>query len=55
MNYYYVLCKLLHLTKEYELLPYIPLLKTKQRIREHDRVWYRICLELDWTYYPTLS
>ena len=54
MNYYYVLYKLLHLMKEYELLPYIPLLKTKQRIREHDRVWYRICIELDWTYYPAL-
>jgi hypothetical protein len=53
MNYYYVLYKLLHLMKEYELLPYIPLLRTKQRIREHDRMWFRICLELDWTYYPT--
>ena len=55
MNYYYVLYKLLHLMKEYELLPYVPLLKTKQRIREHDRVWYRICIELDWSYYPTIS
>jgi hypothetical protein len=54
MNYYYVLYKLLHVMKEYELLPYVPLLKTKQRIREHDRMWYRICLELDWTYYPTV-
>ena len=53
MNYYYVLYKLLHLMKEYELLPYIPLLRTKQRIREHDRMWFRICLELDWSYYPT--
>ena len=53
MNYYYVLYKLLHLMKEYELLQYIPLLRTKQRIREHDKVWKRICLELDWTYYPT--
>jgi len=54
MNYYYVLYKLLHLMKEYELLEYIPLLKTKQRIREHDRMWYRICIELDWAYYPTV-
>mgnify|MGYP000300405818 FL=1 len=53
MNYYYVLYKLLHLMKEYELLQYIPLLRTKQRIREHDRMWFRICLELDWTYYST--
>ena len=53
LNYYYVLYKLLDLMKEHELLPYIPLLRTKQRLREHDRVWYRICLELDWTYRGT--
>ena len=53
LNYYYVLYKLLHLMKETELLPYIPMLRTKQRIREHDRVWYKICQELDWTFFPT--
>jgi hypothetical protein len=54
LNYYYILYKLLDLMKEYHLLPYIPLLRTKQRIREHDRVWYRICIELDWSYHPTV-
>jgi hypothetical protein len=29
-------------------------LRTKQRIREHDRMWYRICIELDWSYHPTV-
>jgi hypothetical protein len=53
MNYYYVLYKLLHLMKEQELLNYIPFLRTKHRIREHDKVWRQICLELDWSYYPT--
>ena len=53
LNYYYVLYKLLHLMKETELLPYIPMLRTKQRIREHDRVWYKICQELDWNFFPT--
>jgi len=54
MNYYYVLYKLLHLMKEYELLQYIPLLRTKQRIREHDRVWKKVCEELDWSFHPTV-
>ena len=54
MNYYYVLYKLLHLMKEYELLQYIPLLRTKQRIREHDRVWKKVCEELDWGFHPTV-
>ena len=53
MNHYYVLYKLLHLMKETELLPYIPLLRTKQRIREHDRIWKKVCEDLDWEFYPT--
>ena len=54
LNYYYVLYKLLELMRENELLPYIPLLRTKQRLREHDRVWHKICNELNWPYKPTL-
>ena len=50
---YNVLYKLLDLMKQKELMPYIPLLRTKQRIREHDRVWHRICTELHWPYHPT--
>ena len=53
LNYYYVLFKLLDLMKENELLPHIPLLRTKQRLREHDRVWCKVCAELDWTYRGT--
>ena len=45
--------KLLHPMKETELLPYIPVLKAKQRIREHGKVWYKICQELDWKFFPT--
>ena len=54
LNYYYVLYKLLDLMKENELLPYIPLLRTKQRVREHDRVWHKICNELGWPFKPTI-
>jgi hypothetical protein len=54
LNYYYVLYKLLELMKEYELLPYIHLLRTKQRIREHDKVWKKVCEELYWNYHPTM-
>ena len=54
LNYYYVLYKLLDLMKEHELLPYVSLLRTKQRVREHDRVWYKICNELGWPYKPTI-
>ena len=53
LNYYYVLFKLLDIMKENELLPHIPLLRTKQRLREHDRVWCKVCAELDWSYRST--
>ena len=53
LNYYCVLFKLLDLMKENEILPHIPLLRTKQRLREHDRVWCKVCAELDWTYRST--
>ena len=54
LNYYYVLYKLLDLMKETDLLPYVSLLRTKQRVREHDRVWHKICNELGWPFKPTI-
>ena len=39
LNYYYVIFKLLELLKQHDLLPKIPLLKTKLRLRQHDALW----------------
>ena len=50
LNYYYVIFKCLELLKETEILPRIPMLKTKLRLRQHDQLWKRICEELDWTF-----
>ena len=54
LNYYFVVYKLLDLMDQNELLPKIPMLRTPLRIRRHDRIWWRICEELGWTFKPTL-
>ena len=36
-----------------ELLPRVPILRTKLRIREHDFVWKQLCGELGWTFKRT--
>ena len=30
------------------------ILKTREKMLEHDQIWKKICLELKWTYIPTV-
>ena len=53
LNYYYILFKLLELMDQTELLPLVPLLRTRLRLRQHDFVWNKICDELEWTWKQT--
>jgi hypothetical protein len=55
LNYYYILYKLLELMGQTELLPDIPLLRTRVRLRQHDAIWKLLCEELDWKLVPTES
>lgn len=55
LNYNYILYKLLELMRQDEILPRIPILRTRVRLRQHDIIWHQICSELDWTYKPTPS
>ena len=50
LNYYYILFKLLELMGQTELLPQVPLLRTRLRLRQHDFIWKKICDELGWTW-----
>ncbi len=54
MSYHYVIYKLLELIGERELMTAVPLLKTKARLKQHDRVWLLLCQELGWSFVPTL-
>ena len=53
LSYYYIIFKLLELMGQKELLPRVPLLRTKLRIRQHDTIWKQLCEELDWTFKRT--
>ena len=50
MSYYYILYKLLEIMGQQELMKDIPLIKTKTRLKQHDKVWITICEELGWRY-----
>lgn len=54
LNYYYVLYKMCELLDEKEFLPFFPMLKDPVKRIEQDEIWKKICLELDWEFYPTI-
>ena len=51
LNYYYILFKLLELMGQTELLPQVPLLRPRLRLRQHDFIWKKD--ELEWTWKQT--
>jgi hypothetical protein len=62
LHYYYTLYQLLRLEnyKTQEILPYIPMLKCKQKIRDMDVIWKEMMIELGgdengWYFYKTVS
>lgn len=53
LSYSYVLYKFCELLGEDDYLPYFPLLKSKEKLRQQDVIWKSICGELMWEYIPT--
>ena len=53
LSYSYVLYKFCELLGEDDYLPYFPLLKSKEKLRQQDVIWKGICSELLWEYIPT--
>ena len=53
LSYSYVLYKFCELLGEDEYLPYFPLLKSKEKLRQQDVIWKCMCGELLWEYIPT--
>jgi hypothetical protein len=53
LNYYYVIYKLLDLFELPDLLINIPKLKSKYRLKNHDKIWAQICNILNWNYKKT--
>jgi hypothetical protein len=53
LSYSYILYKFFELLGQDHILPYLPLLKSRQKLRTHDCTWHKICKELSWQYIPT--
>lgn len=37
-----------------DLLKYFPLLKSKQKLHEQDKIWKDICADLRWQFIPSV-
>lgn len=53
LSYSYVLHKLTQLLELHEFQHSFNLLKSRQKLREQDRIWKFICEKLGWTFYPS--
>ena len=53
-SYPYIFYKFFQLLDKDEYLPYCRLLKSREKLQEHDEVWKQICCDLKWQYIPTV-
>ena len=53
-NYTYTLYQLCVLLDQTQYLPFIPLMKDREKQLEQDQIWKKVCEELDWQYTPTV-
>ena len=53
-SYPYIFYKFFQLLDKDEYLPYCRLLKSREKLQEHDEVWKRICKHLRWQFIPTV-
>jgi hypothetical protein len=54
LSYSYVLYKFCELLGEDEYLQFFPLLKSREKLYKHDRIWKLITAELRWEFIPTI-
>ena len=53
-SYPYIFYKFFQLLEKDEYLSYCRLLKSREKLQEHDEVWRKICRELRWQFIPTV-
>jgi hypothetical protein len=53
-NYTYTLFQLCVLLDQTQYLPYIPMMKDRDKQLEQDMIWKAVCNDLDWEYFPTI-
>ena len=53
-NYTYTLYQLCTLLDQTQYLPYIPMMKDREKQLEQDMIWKKVCCDLDWVFFPTV-
>jgi hypothetical protein len=53
-NYTYTLYQLCVLLDQTQYLPYIPMMKDREKQLEQDMIWKMVCADLDWVFFPTV-
>ena len=53
-NYTYTLYQLCVLLDQTQYLPYIPMMKDREKQLEQDMIWKKVCKSLDWEFFPTV-
>ena len=53
-NYTYTLYQLCVLLDQTQYLPFIPMMKDREKQLEQDMIWKKVCSDLDWEYFPTV-
>jgi len=54
LNYNYTFYKMCQLLNKDEFLNFFPLLKSREKLYEHDLIWKGICTDLRWEYIPSI-
>ena len=54
LSYSYVLHKFCELLELDDLLEYFPLLKSREKLKQQDQIWQKICHDLKWQYIPSI-
>jgi len=53
LSYSYVLHKFCELLEFNELLIFFPLLKSREKLQQQDKIWEKMCKDLQWEYIPS--
>ena len=53
-NYTYTLHQLCVLLDQTQYLPFIPMMKDREKQLEQDMIWKKVCNDLDWEYFATV-
>lgn len=54
LSYSYVLHKFCQLLALDEFIKCFPLLKSREKLRQQDKIWEKICYELEWEYIASI-